>query len=147
MENTMSGMDYKIREVAGRIRELREVNGYSVEEMAQRTGLSVEEYIAHESGSRNLSIAFLYRCTLSLGVDMGDLLEGHSPKLRSYALTRKGKGQRIEEAHHMVGWNLAADFRNRIALPLFMEMKYREGAEYEDIELVTHEGQECDIVI
>ena len=28
-----------------------------------------------------------------------------------------------------------------------MEMKYREGAEYEDIELVTHEGQECDIVI
>ena len=47
----------------------------------------------------------------------------------------------------MVGYNLAADFRNRIALPLYMEMKYRPGAEYEDIELVTHEGQECDIVI
>ena len=147
MENTMSGMDFKIREVAGRIRDLREVNGFSVEEMAQRTGLSVEEYIAHESGARNLSIAFLYRCTLSLGVDMGDLLEGHSPKLRSYALTRKGDGQRIEEAHHMVGFNLAAGFRNRIALPLYMEISYREGAEYEDLELTTHEGQECDIVI
>ena len=47
----------------------------------------------------------------------------------------------------MVGFNLAADFRNRIALPLYMELAYREGAEYEDIELVTHEGQECDIVI
>ena len=147
MENSMTGMDYKLREVAGRIRELREISGFTVEEMARRTDVSVDEYIACESGSRNLSIAFLYRCVLIFGVDMGDLLEGRSPKLRSYALTRKGEGQRIEEAHHMVGYNLASDFRNRIALPLYMEIKYREGAEYEDIELVTHEGQECDIVI
>ena len=140
-------MDYKIREVAQRIRELREISGFTVEEMAARTDLSVEEYMACEAGQRNLSIAFLYRCTLSFGVDFGDLLEGSSPQLRSYALTRKGEGQRIEEAHHMVGYNLAAGFRNRIALPLYMEIKYREGAEYEDIELVTHEGQECDIVI
>ena len=147
MEQTMTGMDFKIREVANRVRELREISGFTVEEMAQRTDLSVEEYIQCEAGNRNLSIAFLYRCTLSFGVDMSDLLEGRSAKLRAYDLTRKGEGQRIEEAHHMVGWNLAADFRNRIALPLYMEMKYREGAEYEDIDLVTHEGQECDIVI
>ena len=147
MENKMTGMDFKIREVAARIRELREISGFTVEEMAQRTDMSVEEYLQCEAGNRNLSIAFLYRCTLSFGVDFGDLLEGRSPKLRSYDLTRKGEGQRIEEAHHMVGYNLAADFRNRIALPLYMEMQYRPGAEYEDIELVTHEGQECDIVI
>ena len=147
MEQTMTGMDFKIREMAARIRELREVSGFTVEEMAERTGLSVDEYIQCEAGNRNLSVAFLYRCTLSFGVDMGDLLEGRSPKLRSYDLTRKGEGQRIEEAHHMIGYNLAADFRNRIALPLYMELKYRPGAEYEDIELVTHEGQECDIVI
>ncbi len=146
-EQKITGMDYKIREVAGRIRELREISGFTIEEMAQRTNLSVAEYIQCESGKQNLSIAFLYRCSLSFGVDMGDLLEGRSPKLRSYDLTRKGEGQRIEEAHHMIGYNLAADFRNRIALPLYMELKYRPGAEYEDIELVTHEGQECDIVI
>lgn len=147
MEQKMTGMTYKIQEMARRIRELREVTGLSVEEMAQRTNLSVEEYQQCEAGNRNLSIAFLYRCTLSFGVDMADLLEGRSPKLRSYALTRKGEGQRIEEAHHMIGFNLAAGFRNRIALPLYMEISYRPGAEYEDIELVTHEGQECDIVI
>ena len=147
MDNSITGMEYKLREVAGRIRELREISGFTVEEMARRTDVSVEEYIACESGSRNLSIAFLYRCVLIFGVDMGDLLEGRSPTLRSYALTRRGEGQRIEEAHHMVGYNLAAGFRNRIALPLYMEIKYRDGAEYEDIELVTHEGQECDIVI
>ena len=147
MEQTMTGMDFKIREVAQRIRELREISGFTVEEMAQRTNLSVDEYVACEAGQRNLNIAFLYRCTLSFGVDMGDLLEGRSPKLRSYDLTRKGEGQRIEEAHHMTGFSLAPDFRNRIALPLYMELPYRPGSEYEDIELTTHEGQECDIVI
>ena len=147
MDEMITGMDLKLQEVAGRIRELREISGFTVEEMATRTNLSVEEYKQCEAGSRNLSIAFLYRCTLSFGVDMGDLLEGRSPKLRSYALTRKGDGQRIEEAHHMIGYNLAADFRNRIGLPLYMELKYKAGAEYQDIELVTHEGQECDIVI
>ena len=138
---------YKIKEIAGRIRELRQITGISAEEMARRTDMTVEEYLQCENGNRNLSIAFLYRCTLSFGVDMGDLLEGNSPKLRSYALTRKGEGQRIEEAHHMIGFNLAAGFRNRIALPLYMELSYRENAENEPIELVTHEGQECDIVI
>jgi len=138
---------YKIKETARRIRELRQIMGLSVEDMAQRTDLSVEEYIQCEEGNRNLSIAFLYRCVLIFGVDMGDLLEGRSPKLRSYALTRKGEGQRIEEAHNMLGFNLAADFRNRIALPLYMEVKYRPEAESEPIPLITHEGQECDIVI
>ena len=147
MEENMTTMTYKLRQIAARIKELRLVTGLSEEEMAQRTGISVEEYRQCEAGNRNLSIAFLYHCTLSFGVDMGDILEGKSPKLRSYALTRKGEGQRIEEAHHMVGFNLAAGFRNRIALPLYMELNYRPGAEHEDIELVTHEGQECDIVI
>ena len=131
MDEQLTGITYKIKEMAGRIRELREITGITVEEMARRTDMSVEEYLQCEAGNRNLSVAFLYRCTLSFGVDMGDLLEGRSPQLRSYALTRRGEGQRIEEAHNMVGYNLAAGFRNRIALPLYMELKYRSGAEQE----------------
>ena len=144
VEQNFSSMEHKIKEIADRIKELRIITGLTVEDMASRTGMSVEEYEQCEAGNRNLSIAFLYHCTLSFGVDMGDILEGKSPKLRSYALTRKGEGQRIEEAHNMVGYNLASGFRNRIALPLYMKMNYRPDAE---IELVTHEGQECDIVI
>ena len=147
MEPVLSGMENKIRQIAGRIKELRLITGLSVEEMAERTGTTVHEYEECEAGNRNLSVAFLYHCTLSFGVDMGDLLEGKSPKLRSYALTRKGDGQKIEEAHNMIGFNLASGFRNRIALPLYMELNYRGGEENEPIELVTHEGQECDIVI
>ncbi len=144
MEQNFSSMEHKIQEIANRIKELRIITGLTVEDMASRTGMSVEEYEQCEAGNRNLSIAFLYHCTLSFGVDMGDILEGKSPKLRSYALTRKGEGQRIEEAHNMIGYNLASGFRNRIALPLYMKMNYRPDAE---MELVTHEGQECDIVI
>ena len=147
MEDKITALEYKIREMAGRIRELREITGISVAEMARRTGVSEEEYILCESGKKDLNIAFLYRCSLSFGVDFTDLIEGHSPKLRSYALTRAGEGQKIEEAHHMVGFNLAAGFQNRIALPLYMELGYRQGAEHEDIELTTHEGQECDIIL
>ena len=145
MEPALNGMENKIKQIAARIKELRLVTGLSVEEMASRTGLSPHEYEECEAGNRNLSVAFLYHCTLSFGVDMGDLLEGKSPKLRSYALTRRGEGQRIEEAHNMIGFNLAAEFRNRIALPLYMELNY--NGDDDKIELVTHEGQECDIVI
>ncbi len=147
MEEQFNGITYKMREVAARIKELREVTGLSVEEMASRTGTTPAEYLECEAGNRNLSIAFLYHCTLSFGVDMGDLVAGRSPKLRSYALTRKGQGQRIEEAHNMVGFNLAADFRNRIGLPLYMDLPYRAEAETQPIPLTSHEGQECDIVI
>ena len=143
----MNSVEYKVKQIADRIRELRQITGLSIAEMAARTGMTESEYEACESGNKNLSIAFLYHCVLIFGVDMSDLLEGKSPKLRSYALTRRGEGQRIEEAHHMVGYNLASEFRNRIALPLYMEMNYHEGAENEQIELVRHEGQECDIVI
>ena len=146
MEN-LNTMELKLKQIAERVKDLRIIAGLSVEEMASRTGMSVEEYEQCEAGNRTLSVAFLYHCALNFGVDMGDILEGKSPKLRSYALTRKGDGQRIEEAHNMVGYNLASGFRNRIALPLYMEMNYVDGAENADIDLVTHEGQECDIVI
>ena len=147
MENKLDTMEQKLKQIAYRVQELRLITGLSVKDMADRIGISEAEYEECEAGNRNLSVAFLYHCALSFGVDIGDILEGHSPKLRSYALTRRGAGQRIEEAHHMVGYSLAAGFRNRIALPLYMEMNYNPGAEQEKIELVTHEGQECDIVI
>ena len=140
-------MENKIKQIASRIKELRLIAGISKAELAERTGISEREYEQYEEGNANLSVAFLYHCALIFGVDMSDILEGKSPKLRSYALTRRGEGQKIEEAYNMVGFNLASGFRNRIALPLYMELNYQSGAEDEEIDLVTHEGQECDIVI
>ncbi|HWQ58282.1 MAG TPA: AMP-binding protein, partial [Clostridia bacterium] len=51
------------------------------------------------------------------------------------------------QAHGMVYYNLAAPFKNRISEPLYVECAYSDEAQWKDIELTTHEGQECDLVI
>ena len=147
MQEVTTGLDLKIREMAGRIRELREIVGLTVEEMAVKTDVSIEEYQQCENGQSDLNFAFIYRCALAFDVDVTDIIEGYSPTLKSYTVTRKGDGQRIEQAHGMVYFNLASAFRNRIAEPLYVRSEYSEEAQYKDIELTTHAGQECDIVI
>ncbi len=146
MEN-MRDVNLKIKEMAQRIHELREIEGYSIEDMAKSTGVSIEEYTACENGSKDLNFAFIYRCAAALGVNVTDIIEGYSPNLKSYTVTRSGAGQQIGKAHGMTYHNLAYAFKNRIAEPLFVHSVYNEAAQNADIELTTHAGQECDIVI
>ena len=143
----MTGLDLKIKEMAGRIRELRDIVGLSVSDMAAKTGVSEKEYLDCENGLSDLNFAFIYRCALALGVNVTDIIEGYSPKLKGYTVTRMGAGQQIANAHGMTYYNLAYAFRNRIAEPLYVKSVYSEEAQREDIELTTHEGQELDIVI
>ncbi len=143
----MTGLDLKIKEMARRIYELREIENLTVEEMAQKTGVTAKEYSDCENGLCDLNFAFIYRCALAFNVDVTDIIEGKSPTLKSYTVTRAGAGQRIEEAHGMTYYNLASSFRNRIAEPLYVCCRYDEQAQHKDIELTTHAGQECDLVI
>ena len=143
----MVAVNTKIQEIAGRIRELREVMGHTVGDMAALTGISEEEYAACESGQRDLSFAFLYLCAQAFRVDVTDIIQGQSPTLKSYSITRAGEGQLINRAHDMEYFNLAGSFRKRIADPLYVNITYVEGAERRPIEVTTHEGQECDIVL
>ncbi len=146
MEN-FKELDLKIKEMAGRIRELREIEGISPQSMAKNTGVSVDEYLACESGKSDLNFAFIYRCALALKVNVTDIIEGYSPNLKSYTVTRAGAGQQIANAHGMTYYNLAYAFKNRIAEPLYVVSGYDEKAQNGEIELTTHAGQECDIVI
>ncbi len=143
----MTGLDFKIHDMAQRIRELREITRFTPEEMAQKTDVPVGDYLACERGERDLNFAFIYRCALAFGVDVTDIIDGVSPTLSSYTLTRRGEGQRIDQAHGMEYYNLAAAFQNRIAEPLYVRSAFSEEAQHRDIELTTHAGQECDIVI
>ena len=140
-------LDYQIRVMADRIRTLRELEGMSVEEIAAKSGTTTEEYVECESGRRDLNFTFIYRCANALGVNVTDIIEGHSPKLKSYTLTRFGNGQKISQAHGMTYYNLAYSFRNRIAEPLYVRSIFDEQAQDKPIELTRHEGQECDIII
>ena len=143
----MTGLDFKIKEMAARIRELREIEGYTVAEMAAKTGVSESEYLACENGESDLNFAFIYRCALAFNVDVSSIIEGSTPKLTNYVFTKAGKGQKIEKAHGMTYFNLASKFRNKIAEPLFVEATYSEENQNKDIELTSHDGQELDIVV
>ncbi len=144
---TQTGLEEKILEMAQRIRALREIVGLSAAEMAEKTDVTEAEYSACEAGQSDLNFAFLYRCSQALGVDVTDIIEGTSPRLASCVVTRAGQGQKIEQAHGMVYYNLAASFKNRIAEPLYVVSSYSAAAQNRPIELTTHEGQECDIVL
>ncbi len=143
----MTGLDYKIQEMAARIRDLREIENRSVAFMAEKTGVTEEEYLACENGQADLNFAFLYRCALALNVDVTDIIEGHSPTLNSFLVTRKGQAPEISDAHGMTYYNLAYAFQNRISEPLYVISKYDPANRGKDIELTSHEGQELDIVI
>ena len=143
----MTGLDFKIKEMAGRIRVLREIENLTVEQMAEKTGVSVEEYVECENGNKDLNFAFIYRCANVLSVNVTDIIEGYSPKLKGYTITRYGAGQKIADAHGMSYYNLAYAFQNRIAEPLYVRSVYSEEAQNKEIELTTHAGQECDIVV
>ena len=142
-----TGLEFKLQEMAQRIRTLREIVGLTAEEMALKTGVSVSEYSDCEAGRSDLNFAFLYRCALALNVDVTDIIEGSSPRLAGYTVTRKGDGQQIQKAHGMTYFNLASAFKNRIAEPLYVVSEYDENAQNADIELTSHDGQECDVVV
>ena len=81
----------KLYEVALRIREMREILELSVEEMADKTGVTVAEYEIYESGTVDFPFSFIHKCAVAFDLDMTDLLEGRSSNLlTSYTVTRKG---------------------------------------------------------
>ena len=81
-----------LMEIAERIREMREIVGYSEAEMAEKTEVSVEQYHSYEQGTVDFPFTFMHKCALAFGVELTDLLEGQSAKLSSYTVTRRGMG-------------------------------------------------------
>ena len=146
MEN-INLLDRKIRDIASRIADLRELSDISTAEMALKTGVSEEEYIAAESGQMDLTFAFIYRCANALRINVTDIIEGSSPNLKNYTITRAGKGQEISNAHGMTYYNMAYAFQNRIAEPLYVKSCFDPEAQSREIELTSHDGQELDIVL
>ena len=67
--NQTTGLEFKLQEMAGRIRELRQIENLTREEMAEKTGVSLQEYIDCEEGRSDLNFAFIYRCAQAFGVN------------------------------------------------------------------------------
>ena len=137
-------MSYQLKEVADRIRTLREIAGYSQEEMAEKAEVTLEEYAKLEEGETDFGFTFIYKCADIFGVDMKDLLEGNSPNLSIYTITRKGEGMRIVKNTGFIYDNLAPRFKNKVVEPFYVTIPYTANAEPA---YSSHDGQEIDVVI
>ncbi len=137
----------QLKEVAQRIRNMREIMGISAETMASNVEVSVAEYKEYESGTKDFNFTFIYKCAKSFNVDPTDLLQGSSPRLSTYEITRKGGGLPITRAHGLTYNNLAAQFKNKKAEPYWVKIPYSEDEQNRPVATTSHKGQEFDIVI
>ena len=137
----------ELLEMAQRIREMREIEELSVEELAQKTEVSVEEYKAYESGQKDLPFTFIHKCALAFGIELSDLLGGSSPHLSSYTVTRKGKGRETAKEEGIEIKNLAPLFRNKLGEPYWVKYEYNESLQNSPIHTTKHAGQEFDLVL
>ena len=140
-------LEIKIQEVAKRIAALREDMNMSQEELAGKIGLDIEEYRKLESGEEDFSFTFIYKIANVCKVDMSDLIEGESPALTEYTVTRKGEGVEIVRREGFMYQNLAPKFKNKLAEPFYVKIPYSEAALNPPYNFSTHIGQEMDIVI
>ncbi len=143
----LQSSDNKLLEIALRVKEMREISGLTVEEMAEKTDKTVEEYLVYESGTTDFPFSFLHKCAIVFGIDITDLLEGHSAHLSSYTVTRKGQGQQTAKEDGIEIQNLAPLFRKKLAEPYWVKYDFDPALQNKPIHTTTHSGQEFDLVL
>ena len=71
-------MEEQLKEMGQRLAELREIHEVSAKELAEKLGMTEEEYLAHENGERDFSFSFMFNVATLFGVDVFNLLSGNS---------------------------------------------------------------------
>ncbi|MBO4323351.1 MAG: AMP-binding protein [Clostridia bacterium] len=115
--------------------------------MAKKTEVTVEEYLKNESGEIDLPFSFIHKCALTFGIDIADLLEGHSPRLTTYQVTRAGKGKTTVDENGILIKNLASKFVDNLAEPYIVTYQYSKDLQNKPIGVNTHSGQEFDYIV
>jgi len=137
----------QLMEIALRIREMREILGYSKQKMADLTEVSEETYRLYETGTVDLPFTFMHKCAKVFGLEITDLLEGQSAKLSGYTVTRRGKGLVTASEDGITIQDMAPMFRKKLATPYWVTYQYSPELQNLPIHTTTHAGQEFNLVI
>lgn len=138
-------MEEQIRQIAERLKGLREVMDVSVEDAATTCGISVVQYMAYESGKIDIPVSILHNISHKYGVELTVLLTGEDPHMRHYSLTRKNMGIDVERTKAYKYQSLAQSFINRKAEPFIVTVEPKP--ENTEISLNTHTGQEFNYIL
>ena len=138
-------MDEQIRQIAERLKGLRDALDMTEDEVAADCGLTADEYRYLESGECDLSISILQRIAHKYGITLDELMFGEEPKMDSYFLTRQGTGISVERVKAYKYELLASGFKHRKADPFIVTIEPKP----EDTPLFfnEHEGQEFHFVL
>ena len=138
-------MSEQIRQIAARIKELREISGISVEELAREFNIPVELYKEYESGNADIPVSFLYEIANKFNVELTAILTGEGPRLRTYALVRNGKGVSVERRKEYKYQSLAYNFIDKKAEPFMVVVD--PDSEDSPVHFNSHPGQEFNYVL
>ena len=144
---TEAGVELKLAEVADRVKGLRLDMGLTVAEAAAKLDISEEEYTNFESGKQDFNFTFIYKFANMAGVEISDIMEGSSPSLTEYTVTRRGQGRPITRRTGYKYLRLASRFKNKLCEPFRVIVPYSEEALNPPYHLVSHNYQEMNIVV
>ena len=133
----------EIKMIADRVREMRDILEIDVAEMAEKIGVSVEQYLQYENAEDDIPVGKLYLMASEFGVDPTVLLSGQTPRMEDYTVVRGGKGVTVERYAGYRFTSLAFNFKNRDMEPMIVSLLPSD----EQPELVTHAGQEFNYVL
>jgi transcriptional regulator with XRE-family HTH domain len=138
-------MHEKIREMATRIKTLRESMEISPEDMADHLKLSLDQYREYENGEADIPASLLLGIAARLGVDMAVLLTGENPRMKYFTVTRKDKGVAVERRSQYKYQNLASNFIRKKAEPFLVTVEPKPAGK--EPEMNSHQGQEFNYVV
>lgn len=136
-------MEQRLFELASRVRELREVCGYTVESMASELNVDMELYAAYEKTGENIPINVIFHIANICSVDFTELLTGESGKLTTYQLVKKGEGKNADRYPGYHFKDLAYRYSHKVMQPLMVTL----DPSLAPAALVSHGGQEFNMVV
>ena len=133
----------QIKQIADRIKYLRDAVDMTIEEVAESINVPVETYLSYENGETDIPISAIYATAAALGVDATELILGEAPRMQEYCITRKGAGVMIERYKGYAFESLAHNFIGRDKEPMIVTISDEDAKPA----LVSHSGQEFNFVL
>lgn len=138
-------MSEQLKQMAERIKALREVEDISVETLAKDIGISAENLRMYESGNEDIPVSILFSIANRFNIELAALLTGKNPRLHSYLVVRKGKGLNVQRRKEYDYQNLAYNFVNKKAEPFLVTVA--PESEETPISYNSHTGQEFNYIL
>jgi len=138
-------MKEKIKEIAARVSELREISNISPEEMANYLSLPVGDYKKYESGESDIPASVLYEIAHKFNVDMGLLLTGEETRMHIFTVTRKDKGVEVERRKQYKYENIGEKFIHKKAETFIVTVEPKNDGKKPSTN--SHPGQEFNYIL